>query len=121
MFGCEFDMEGFGCASGELADIHSRYVTIVRFDPAYHTLFRCNLKMIRHDYPHIQKWLMHVYYDNTKTKGAFRETTYFDAVSLLITFCESVRDVKLTREKRSSTDMHSPPNRLWCLLDLCLT
>jgi len=56
-----------------------RYVTIVRFDPAYHTLFRCNLKMIRHDYPHIQKWLMHLYYN----EAAFRETTYFDAVSLL--------------------------------------
>jgi len=52
------------------------YVTIVRFDPAYHTLFRCNLKMIRHDYPHIQKWLQHLYYTNE----AFRETTYFDAI-----------------------------------------
>lgn len=59
--------------------ILSRYVTIVRFDPAYHTLFRCNLKMIRHDYPHIQKWMMNLYYTN----DAFRETTYFDAVSFL--------------------------------------
>jgi putative glutathione S-transferase len=62
-----------------------RYVTIVRFDPAYHTMFRCNLKMIRHDYPHIQKWLMHLYYDETEeTRGAFRATTYFDAVSHLV-------------------------------------
>jgi putative glutathione S-transferase len=60
-------------------DFFYRYVTIVRFDPAYHTLFRCNLKMIRHDYPHIQKWMMNLYYTN----DAFRETTYFDAVSLL--------------------------------------
>lgn len=57
-----------------------RYVTIVRFDPAYHTMFRCNLKMIRHDYPNIQKWLMHLYYDETdETRGAFRDTTYFEA------------------------------------------
>ncbi|KAM0704050.1 hypothetical protein Q7P35_008282 [Cladosporium inversicolor] len=57
------------------------YVSIVRFDPAYHTMFRCNLKMIRHDYPHIQKWLMHLYYDETdETRGAFRDTTYFDAI-----------------------------------------
>ena len=67
------------------ADHSCRYVTIVRFDPAYHTMFRCNLKMIRHDYPHIQKWLMHLYYDETEeTRGAFRDTTYFDAVSHLI-------------------------------------
>jgi putative glutathione S-transferase len=60
-------------------------VTIVRFDPAYHTMFRCNLKMIRHDYPHIQKWLLHLYYDETdETRGAFRETTYFDAVSAML-------------------------------------
>ena len=38
--------------------------------------------MIRHDYPNIQKWLLHLYYDETdETRGAFRETTYFDAVS----------------------------------------
>ena len=67
---------------GEDANNFRRYVTIVRFDPAYHTMFRCNLKMIRHDYPHIQKWLMHLYYDETEgTRGAFRDTTYFDAVS----------------------------------------
>ncbi|KAM0717903.1 hypothetical protein Q7P37_006235 [Cladosporium fusiforme] len=59
-----------------------RYTTIVRFDPAYHTMFRCNLKMIRHDYPNIQKWLLNLYYDETEeTRGAFRKTTYFDAVS----------------------------------------
>jgi putative glutathione S-transferase len=71
----------------------SRYVTIVRFDPAYHTLFRCNLKMIRHDYPHIQKWLMHLYYN----EAAFRETTYFDAVSVLSEICEIDYSIMLIR------------------------
>lgn len=59
------------------------YTTIVRFDVGYHTLFKCNLKMIRHHYPHLQKWLLHIYYDLTpeETRGAFRGTTDFDAVS----------------------------------------
>lgn len=61
------------------------YPTIVRFDVAYHTLFMCNLKMIRHDYPHIQKWLLALYWDESEeTRGAFRKSTNFDAVSLLL-------------------------------------
>ena len=58
------------------------YPSIVRFDVAYHTLFKCNLKMIRHDYPHLQKWLLHLYYDLSEheTRGAFRATTFFDAI-----------------------------------------
>jgi glutathionyl-hydroquinone reductase len=87
MLGCEFDWSLEVLVWERFADLRLfRYVTIVRFDPAYHTLFRCNLKMIRHDYPHIQKWLMHLYYN----EAAFRETTYFDAVSLLINIiCET--------------------------------
>lgn len=58
------------------------FPTIIRFDVAYHTMFRCNLKMIRHDYPHLDKWLRHCYYDESdETRGAFRKTTYFDHVS----------------------------------------
>lgn len=46
-------------------------------------MFRCNLKMIRHDYPNIQRWLLHLYYDESpeETKGAFAKTTDFQAVS----------------------------------------
>jgi putative glutathione S-transferase len=74
-----------GVAWTDMLTILRRYVTIVRFDPAYHTMFRCNLKMIRHDYPRLQKWLMHLYYDETdETRGAFRDTTYFDAVSHVV-------------------------------------
>lgn len=58
------------------------YPTIVRFDVAYHTLFMCNLKMIRHDYPRIQKWLMRLYWDESEeTRGAFKKSKNFDAVS----------------------------------------
>ncbi|KAI9347340.1 glutathione S-transferase, partial [Obelidium mucronatum] len=37
------------------------FTTIVRFDPVYHTHFKCNKKTISHDYPHILKWLRRVY------------------------------------------------------------
>ncbi|GAB7359537.1 hypothetical protein MBLNU230_g6725t1 [Neophaeotheca triangularis] len=54
------------------------YTTIIRFDVGYHTMFRCNLKMIRHDYPHIQRWLQFVFYEDSEvTRGAFRKTVDF--------------------------------------------
>ena len=73
------------------------YPTIVRFDSAYHTLFKCNLKMIRHDYPAIHQWLLHVYWDLSpaETRGAFRGTTYFDAVSS-DSICACTRQDRLT-------------------------
>lgn len=37
------------------------YPTIVRFDTAHYTLFKCNLKIIRHDYPKIQRSLVNLY------------------------------------------------------------
>ncbi|EFW15714.1 glutathione transferase [Coccidioides posadasii str. Silveira] len=60
------------------------YPTIVRFDVAYYHTFRCNLKMIRHDYPHIDRWLRRLYWDESeKTNGgAFKKTTNFDAFKL---------------------------------------
>jgi glutathionyl-hydroquinone reductase len=59
------------------------YTTVVRFDVSYYTSFRCNLKMIRHDYPHLQRWLQYIYFDVDKkeSKGAFKETTKFESVS----------------------------------------
>lgn len=59
------------------------FTTVVRFDVAYHTSFRCDLKMIRYDYPHIHRWLQYIYWDvdEKQTKGAFRKTTNFDSVS----------------------------------------
>lgn len=52
------------------------YTTIVRFDPVYHQHFKTNLKMIRHDYPHIHKWLQTLYW----TIPGFKETTEFDHI-----------------------------------------
>ncbi|VVT50332.1 uncharacterized protein SAPINGB_P002710 [Magnusiomyces paraingens] len=52
------------------------YPTIVRFDPVYVQHFKCNIGMIRHDYPAINKWLVHLYWDIP----AFKDTTDFDHI-----------------------------------------
>jgi putative glutathione S-transferase len=52
------------------------YPTIVRFDPVYVQHFKTNLKMIRHEYPHIEKWLRHLYWDIP----AFKDTTNFEHI-----------------------------------------
>jgi putative glutathione S-transferase len=59
------------------------YPTIARFDVAYHTIFKCNLKMIRYDYPKIDQWLRRLYWDEGEMTngGAFKKTTDFSAVS----------------------------------------
>ncbi|KAL2005312.1 hypothetical protein VTN00DRAFT_2522 [Thermoascus crustaceus] len=56
------------------------YTTIARFDVAYYLLFRCNLKMIRHDYPRIHLWFRRLYFDRSgETRGGvFGRTTFFD-------------------------------------------
>lgn len=57
------------------------YTTVSRFDVAYYTIFRCNLKMIRLDYPAIDLWYRSLYYDKaSRTKDAFKATTNFFAV-----------------------------------------
>ncbi|KAF1356370.1 glutathione transferase [Delphinella strobiligena] len=51
------------------------YPTIARFDVAYPSLCRCNLRTIRHDYLRIDRWYRHLYYDESEeTRGAFRTT-----------------------------------------------
>jgi putative glutathione S-transferase len=59
------------------------YTTIARFDVAYYLIFKCNLKMIRHDYPLIDAWYRRLYYDESeKTRGgAFGKTTFLGLVS----------------------------------------
>lgn len=59
------------------------YTTLVRFDVAYHTLFKCNIKMIRLDYPRLHAWLRRLYWSEgpETAGGAFKNTTLFDVVS----------------------------------------
>ncbi|KAL7620858.1 hypothetical protein AAE478_009856 [Parahypoxylon ruwenzoriense] len=52
------------------------YTTIARFDVAYHSVFQCNLRSIRHDYPHLHAWFRRLYWDESEaTGGAFHKTT----------------------------------------------
>ena len=70
----------FGKAITE-ADIRL-YTTMIRFDVAYHNIFMCNLKMIRHDYPRLHLWLRNLYWNSGKTTNgsAFKDTVDFYAV-----------------------------------------
>lgn len=52
------------------------FTTIVRFDPIYHQHFKCNIKMIRHDYPFLNTWLRKLYWKI----DAFKSTTDFDHI-----------------------------------------
>lgn len=60
------------------------FTTLIRFDAAYFTSFKCNLRMIRHEYPRLHLWLRTLYWDQTElTRGAFQSTVRFDLVSLI--------------------------------------
>ncbi|TAQ91014.1 hypothetical protein B7494_g603 [Chlorociboria aeruginascens] len=52
------------------------FVTIIRFDPVYVGLFKCNIRDIRSGYPAIHSWLRNLYWDNP----AFKSTTLFDQI-----------------------------------------
>jgi putative glutathione S-transferase len=60
------------------------YTTLARFDVAYYTIFKCNLKMIRQDYPRLHHWLRTLYWDESERTngGAFKNTTKFALVSV---------------------------------------
>jgi len=49
------------------------YPTIVRFDPVYVQHFKTNIGTIRHNYPKINAWLKHLYWEIP----GFKETTNF--------------------------------------------
>ncbi|ROV96236.1 hypothetical protein VMCG_07722 [Cytospora schulzeri] len=54
------------------------YTTLARFDVAYHSVFMCNRKSIRHDYPALYLWLRRLYWDRDEdgeARGAFYKTT----------------------------------------------
>ncbi|CDR42800.1 CYFA0S10e02410g1_1 [Cyberlindnera fabianii] len=39
------------------------FTTIIRFDPVYVQHFKCNIGMIRFDFPHIHKWVREIYWN----------------------------------------------------------
>lgn len=56
------------------------YTTIARFDPAYHTVFMCNLKTIRFDYPRLYRWFRRIYWNVSGIPNGkvFKDTTHPD-------------------------------------------
>ncbi|KAL8766275.1 MAG: hypothetical protein Q9209_006907 [Squamulea sp. 1 TL-2023] len=52
------------------------YTTLIRFDAAYFTLFKCNIRMIRDEshYPKLHWWLRNLYWNHEE----FRSTTSFE-------------------------------------------
>jgi glutathionyl-hydroquinone reductase len=52
------------------------YVTLIRFDPVYVSLFKTNKKMIRHDYPKIHEYMRRLYWQ----VRAFHQTTIFEHI-----------------------------------------
>lgn len=58
------------------------FPTLIRFDVAYFTIFRCNLKMIRYEYPRLHDWLRRLYWDESERTGggAFKKTVDFQTV-----------------------------------------
>jgi glutathionyl-hydroquinone reductase len=55
---------------------------VVRFDVAYYTIFNCNWKQIRSDYPNVHRWVRELYWEvDEEAKGALKSTTNFEIVS----------------------------------------
>ncbi|KAL0058131.1 S-glutathionyl-(chloro)hydroquinone reductase [Marasmius tenuissimus] len=40
------------------------YATVIRFDVAYHGLFKCNISNIRDGYPNINRWMKNLYWND---------------------------------------------------------
>ena len=64
------------------------FTTLIRFDVAYYTYFKCNLKMIRRDYPRLHAWLRRLYWSEGPETcgGVFKDSTRFDVVSRPLLF-----------------------------------
>lgn len=62
------------------------FTTIIRFDPVYVQHFKCNIGMIRYDFPHLHTWLRHLYWDFPP----IRDTVFFDHIKKHYTKVECV-------------------------------
>ncbi|EMD92615.1 hypothetical protein COCC4DRAFT_38043 [Bipolaris maydis ATCC 48331] len=59
------------------------FTTLIRFDVAYYPYFKCNLRMIRRDYPCLHTWLRRLYWNTGPETcgGVFRSSTNFDMIA----------------------------------------
>lgn len=70
----------------ELTELDIRaYATIVRFDTVYVQHFKCNLGTIRHEYPVLNAWLKHVYWN---VEG-FKQSTDFKHIKENVSVLEA--------------------------------
>jgi putative glutathione S-transferase len=91
------------------------FTTIVRFDVVYVQHFKTNIRDIRSGYPHIHKWLRHLYWN----VPAFKDTTEFTHIKnhytkshTQVCFCFQVIKLALNTNEERSTNSAS---RLWAL------
>jgi len=98
------------------------YPSIARFDVAYFTLFKCNLRMIRYEYPKLQAWYQRLYWDTGEETngGAFGSTTKFDHVSLCSSHSVLLLECRSNDLHRSKEVMPRPWKRRSFLLVLFL-
>lgn len=59
------------------------YPCLIRFDTVYHQHMKCNLGMLRHDYPVLHRYLQNLYWN----VPGFRETTNFQHIKENVSEC----------------------------------
>ncbi|KAF8635372.1 hypothetical protein AX15_000377 [Amanita polypyramis BW_CC] len=79
------------------------FVTLIRFDVAYHGHFKCNIRDIRDGYPAIHKWLRQLYWNN----DAFKSSTNFDHIKTLYYWAQV--NVNVTRVVAAGPIPHIRP------------
>lgn len=70
------------------------FACLIRFDVVYHQHMKCNLGMIRHDYPVLHAYLRNLYWN----VPAFKETTKFDHIKENVSYCTSNNPPILIRD-----------------------
>lgn len=68
------------------------FTTLIRFDVAYYPFFKCNLRMIRRDYPCLHAWLRQLYWNTGPETcgGVFRSSTNFDEVGSVSSYVSAI-------------------------------
>mmetsp|Transcript_39388 Transcript_39388/g.62969 ORF Transcript_39388/g.62969 Transcript_39388/m.62969 type:complete len:342 (-) Transcript_39388:104-1129(-) len=67
-----------------LSDVRA-WVTLIRFDAVYFTHFKCNLKMIKHDYPNIWAYTREIYQMNAvkdTVDMTYTKETYYRSMTM---------------------------------------
>jgi putative glutathione S-transferase len=96
------------------------YTTLIRFDMAYFGIMKCNLKMIRYEYPRLHDWLRLLYWDESERTngGAFKKTVDFQAVSFVVGYnCQCVANTT----NSTKTDIAARSRQRLCPLGRCTT